>query len=93
MRTMLLALTLLVLPTLAAADPAPDVAKMAADDCARARKLNQTCVLEIEDEHIEGDKPVATESQILVTTFITHSSLIRIRRDFIQEILKSAEDL
>ena len=93
MRTMLFALTLLVLPTVAGADPSPTVEKMATDDCARARKLNQTCVLKIEDEQIEGDKPVSTESQISVQTFITHASLISIRRDFIVEILKTAEDL
>ena len=92
MRKMLLALTLLVAPTIAAAD-SPDVHKMAADDCARARKQNKTCVLTIDSEVIDGDKPVSTESQISVPMFITHSSLITIRRDFIPEILKTAEDL
>ena len=93
MRTMLLALALTLLPTLATADT-PDVHKMATDDCARARKQNKTCVLSIEEgTDIEGDRPVSTESQILVNTFVTHSSLITIRRDFIPEILKTAEDL
>ncbi|MDQ3339268.1 MAG: hypothetical protein M4D80_29240 [Myxococcota bacterium] len=92
MRTMLLTLTLLVAPTIVAADT-PDVHKMASDDCARARKANKTCVLTIDNEIIDGDKPVSTESQISVTTFITHASLITIRRDFIPEILKTAEDL
>lgn len=93
MRTMLLALSLLVLPSLAAADPTPDVQKMASDDCARARKQNKTCVLSIESEIIDGDKPVSTESTISVNIFATHGSLIRLRRDFIPEILKTAEDL
>ena len=89
----LLALVLSLLPTLAAADT-PDVHKMATDDCARARKQNKTCVLSIEEgSDIEGDRPVSTESQIVVTTIINHSSLISIRRDFIPEILKTAEDL
>jgi hypothetical protein len=66
---------------------------MAADDCARARKANKTCVLTIDSEIIDGDKPVSTESQISVTTFMSHASLITIRRDFIPEILKTAEDL
>jgi hypothetical protein len=92
MRTMLLTLTLLVAPTIVAADT-PDVRKMASDDCARARKQGKTCVLTIESEIVDGDKPVSTESQISVSTFITHASLITIRRDFIPEILKTAEDI
>ena len=93
MRTMLLALALSLLPSLAAADT-PDVQKMATDDCARARKLGKTCVLSItDDEDITGDRPVSTESQISVITTINHASLITIRRDFIPEILKTAEDL
>ena len=93
MRTMLLALTLTLAATPVFADPTPDVSKMATDDCAKARKANKTCVLSIEDETIEGDKPVAGETNVLALRFTQHASLIRIRRDFIQEILKSAEDL
>jgi hypothetical protein len=92
MRTMLLPLALSLLPSLAAADP--DVQKMASDDCALARKMNKTCVLTIDDkEDVVGDRPVSTESQIIVNTFINHASLISIRRDFIPEILNTAEDL
>ena len=90
MRTLL---AILVLSTAAAADVAPDVRKMAADDCARARKLNKTCVLSIESEQVEGDRPGAGESTVVVNPFGDHASLIRLRRDFIPEILKSAEDL
>src|SRR5215213_4393921 len=93
MRTTLFALLALTLPTLAAADPTVDVQKMATDDCARARKQNKTCVLSIEETSIDGRTPVSTESQISVSTFINHASLITIRRDFIPEILKTAEDL
>jgi hypothetical protein len=97
MRTILLTLilaTIYVTPAPAAfADPTPDVAKMKTDDCAQARKQNKTCVLSIEDETIEGDKPVAGETNVVARRFPLHASLIRIRRDFIQEILKSAEDL
>jgi hypothetical protein len=50
-------------------------------------------VLTIENQIIDGDKPVSTESTILVNVFVTHGSLIRLRRDFIPEILKTAEDL
>lgn len=79
--------------SLASADNTADVDKMATDDCARARKLNKTCVLKIEDEQIEGSTPTAGESPIVVNPFGTHGSLIRIRHHFIPEILKSAEDL
>ncbi|MBA3394688.1 MAG: hypothetical protein H0T89_18725 [Deltaproteobacteria bacterium] len=82
-----------VAPALADPAPTPDVKKMASDDCARARKLNKTCVLSIEDEQIDGTSPTAGEPPISVTTHINHASLIRIRYDFIAEILKSAEDL
>ena len=95
MRTMLLTLLLASLTTASAAfaDPTPDVSKMKTDDCAQARKQNKTCVLSIEDESIEGNKPVAGETSVLALRFTQHASLIRVRRDFIQEILKSAEDL
>jgi hypothetical protein len=81
--------------SLAAADPTPptDVTRMAAGDCARARKLGKTCVLTIEDEQIEGKSPTAGQPPISVPMFADHSSLIRLRRDFIAEILKTAEDL
>ena len=90
---MLLSLGLVLSATIAFAEPPPDVSKMATDDCAQARKANKTCVLSIEDEAIEGQKPVAGEINLLAIRFTDHASLIRIRRDFIQEILKSAEDL
>lgn len=95
MRTMLLALVLSLAAAPAFADTAPptDIEKMATSDCARARAQNKTCVLSIEDETIEGGRPSAGETTILVNEFIKHNSLIRIRRDFIAEILKTAEDL
>ena len=93
MRRMLIALALSLFASPVLADPTPDVSKMATDDCARARKQNKTCVLSIEDETIEGGVPTAGETPILVNTFVTHGSLVRVRRDFIPEILKTAEDL
>ncbi len=94
MRRTLIAL-LVAVPTIASAQPsqAADVTKMSSDDCARARKAGKTCVLTIEDETIEGQNPTAGETPIGAITFGTAESLIRIRRDFIVEILKSAEDL
>jgi hypothetical protein len=100
MRTLLVA-TLLLAPALAAADDAPapapsrttDVAKMKNDDCARARKANKTCVLDMGGESLEATTPTAGGAAVGVVTFGKAASLIRIRRDFITEILKSAEDL
>ena len=92
MRKFLLATTLLLAPTLAMADT-PDVTKMKSDDCARARKQNKTCVLDMGKEDIEGGAPTATGTAVGIRGFANMTSLIRIRKDFIVEILKSAEDL
>jgi hypothetical protein len=102
MRTLLVA-TLLLAPALSSADtptPAPpvgrtaDPAKMKTDDCARARKQNKTCVIDMgKAEELTGNAPTAGGSAIGIVTFGTARSLIRIRRDFITEILKTAEDL
>jgi hypothetical protein len=85
---------LLSLPASALADKGPtDVKKMASDDCARARKLGKTCVLTIENEQVDGRTPTAGDGPIVAPDFGKAGSLIRIRRDFIAEILKTAEDL
>lgn len=95
MRSLLIATLLAAAPSLALAQPAKaaDVETMATDDCARARKAGKTCVLSIEGESVEGTSPTAGDPSLGGITFGTHASLIRIRRDFILEILKSAEDL
>jgi hypothetical protein len=96
MRPLLLLAAALLLPaTLAAADPAPapDSHQMATSDCARARKAGKTCVLTIESETVDGGAPTAGESAATAITFARAGSLIRIRKDFIQEILRTAEDL
>ena len=94
MRTLLLVLVLSIPATLVVADDkTPDVHKMNSSDCAKARKLNKTCVLTIEEEAVDGKVPTLTETSVVVNPFGQHGSLIRLRRDFIPEILKSAEDL
>ena len=94
MRSILIAALVLV-PATALAQPAKaaDVKTMATDDFARARKAGKTCVLSIESEPVEGSAPTAGETSLGGITFGDHASLIRIRRDFIPEIMKSAEDL
>lgn len=101
---MRLALFLLLLPALAYAQPAQpaksapaptsDERQMADNDCARARRLNQQCVITITGgEDIEGGVK-RPEGEILdARTIARHQSLIRIRRDFIAEILKTANDV
>jgi hypothetical protein len=91
MRYILLAA--LLVPSIAFADTAPDVSKMKSDDCARARKANKTCVLDMGGENLEGEKVTATGSALNARQFATLGSLIHIRKDFITEILKSAENV
>jgi hypothetical protein len=88
-------LTSVVLPVSAFADPGPatDVSKMVTDDCARARKAGKTCVLDVAAEEVGGTAPTAGEIGLRLLTFGKADSLIRVRRDFIPEIVKAAEDL
>jgi hypothetical protein len=90
MRILLAALVLL--PTLALADT-PDAQQMKNDDCARARKQNKTCVLDMGNETLIGTVGKGEGDRVDILTFGKAESLISIRRDFIVEILKSAEDL
>jgi hypothetical protein len=91
MRTILLVAALLV-PAIAAAETT-DVQKMKTDDCARARKANKTCVLDIGEENIEGQGVTPTGTVINPRQFAVLNSLVHIRKDFIPEILKSAENI
>jgi hypothetical protein len=96
MRTLLFASVLVALAAPAAfADPTatPDVQKMVGDDCARARKANKTCVLDMGTENVDGDKPVADGLSHTLIVFGGSPSLVRARMDFIPEILRTAEDL
>jgi len=94
MRNLLLIVFLAAIPVTAMADAPASVEKMATDDCARARKLNKTCVLAItESEDVEGGVPKSGEMTITAVDWGRAGSLIRLRRDFIPEILRTAEDL
>ncbi|MGE0872753.1 MAG: hypothetical protein AB7P03_29635 [Kofleriaceae bacterium] len=87
----LVAVLALASPALADTVKGPD--RMKADDCAYARKLNKLCVLELAAEDVEGTTPTSGDGMFSAGTFGRASSLIRIRREFIVEILRSAEDL
>ncbi|HEY0195882.1 MAG TPA: hypothetical protein VGC42_32440 [Kofleriaceae bacterium] len=82
----------MLVPSIAWAQPA-DSTRMVTDDCARARKAGKTCVLEVGAEDVGGDAPTAGELTVRARAFLPGNSLIRLRRDFIPEIVKSAEDL
>lgn len=93
MRTLLLAALLSLLPALALADTPARDNNVQTDDCARARKAHKTCELTIGEETIDGHGVTATGSGLSVRQFASLDSLIHIRRDFIPEIVKAAEDI
>lgn len=92
-----------ILPASATAEPDPaprpsaarttDVSRMVTDDCALARRLGKTCVLEVAPEDVEGDTPTASGVRVRSLRFGANPSLIRLRRDFLFEIVKTGEDL
>ena len=84
---------LLLVPALASADPAKTAEQKHEGDCAAARKANKTCVINMGSEDLTADKPVGEGIGVGVITTGKEPSLIHIRRDFIVEIIKSAEDL
>jgi hypothetical protein len=74
------------LPTLAVAQPGND-------DCARARKAGKVCVLDMTGETIERGPINPDGIDVRARFFAKFGSLVRIRQDFISEILKSANDI
>lgn len=97
MRLFLASALTAALATVAAADPPKPAAKNAStmhdDDCARAHAQHRTCVLTIGGEDVGGSTPTANGSTVRVITPPKQPSLVRVRRDFIVQIIESAEDL
>ncbi|MFT3695343.1 MAG: hypothetical protein QM831_19575 [Kofleriaceae bacterium] len=92
----LIVITLLLCPAIGRADPktvAKPAAQMHVDDCARAQALHKQCVLDISGEEIDGNKIVPNGTDITSKVDPKQPSLIHIRREFIAEIIKSAQDL
>jgi len=58
-----------------------------------AAPAGKTKVYDFTGDTIEGDLVKPEGSTVDARDFAKHSSLIRIRKDFIPEIIKSAEDL
>ncbi len=73
--------------------PAKSAEAMVTSDCAMATKAGKTCVINIENEQVGGDHVGPGGTGFGVVTFGNAGSLIRLRRDFIPEIVKTAEDL
>ena len=86
-------LPILLLPLLARADALADARQMHTDDCANARKAGKTCVLNMGDEKVNGTGVTPGGIGVTVIQPTKQPSLIHIRKDFIVEIIKSAEDL
>jgi hypothetical protein len=57
------------------------------------KNAGKTKVYDFTGDTIEGDLVKPEGSTVDARDFAKHSSLIRIRKDFIPEIIKSAEDL
>lgn len=64
-----------------------------ASDCARAARLGKPCVLTMEDATITGDRPAGDGARLAVLGFGKHASLIRLRYDFLNEIVRAADRL
>ncbi|MEO8845415.1 MAG: hypothetical protein ABI591_14340 [Kofleriaceae bacterium] len=94
-----LVLASLLVSAAAFADPAPaqPEGKLEVglhDDCARARAQHKDCIINITGgEEIDGNHPVATDAMLDFLKWTKSQSLIHLRRDFIPEIVKTAEDL
>lgn len=87
-------LVLMLLTAPAVADPAKSAETMHTDDCAKARASGRTCVIDMgkgEDVKGNGVTPDGTGIRVVQTT--KQPSLIKLRKDFIVEIIKSTEDL
>jgi hypothetical protein len=80
-------------PTTTTAAPAADPARMVNDDCARARLAGKPCVLEVAAEDVPAEAATAGQLTLHAATFHPPPSLIRVRRDFVVAIVKTAEDL
>ena len=88
MRNLVACLVLVLISGVAAAQPAPKPA-----DKAPAAGGGKTKVYDFSGDTIEGDLVKPEGSTVDARDFAKHTSLIRIRTNFIPEIIKSAEDL
>jgi hypothetical protein len=94
MKQILAAALLVALTATPALAQKEDARDLAAQDCSRARKAGKDCVLTFgTGETIEGGVATGEGEGIDVRDITTFSSLIRIRSNFIAEIIRAAEDI
>ena len=86
-------------PVLADPAPAPSAETRAAarraeaSECARARKAGKPCQLTIEPEQVGGDRPVPDGMDLRLRRFEPAGSMLRLRREFLDQIVKTADEL
>lgn len=86
-------------PALADPAPAPSPESRAAarraeaSECARARKAGKPCQLTIEPEQVGGDRAIPDGTDLRLRRFEPTGSMIRLRAEFIDPIVKSADEL
>jgi hypothetical protein len=98
MRRLLIPVFLVATATAALAQPAqpsaaPTAGDMAAQDCARARKMHKTCVLTFGADPVDGKVPTGDGTSVTALQHGKMPSLIHVREDFRPEIIKAAEDI
>jgi hypothetical protein len=85
--------TSVILPASLFADPAPAAdARRRTAECEHARP-EARCVFNFDPEDVAGKAATPDDIGIRIMTFGKAGSLVAIRRHFIPEILKTAEDL
>ena len=90
----LLILTLLAAPALAdSKQPPADPKQMVTDDCAKAVKAHKQCVIDMGGETLDGEAPKGDGLGVVARAFAQVGKLMHPRRDFIVEIVQSAENL
>ncbi len=67
--------------------------QLVTDDCARATKLGKQCVVNMDADQVGGTTPTGTGLGVTVISPTKQPSLIRLRKDFIAEMIKTTEDL
>lgn len=95
MRSLLILVLLSIAPGVALADskPAPDPKQMVTDDCAKAVKAHKQCVIDMGGESIDGEAPKGDGMGVVAAAFDRLGKLMHPRRDFIEEIVRTAEDI
>jgi hypothetical protein len=94
-------LALIALTAVASADPKPqpkpapaaDAQQMVTDDCAKAQKAHKQCRIDMSGETVEGTGGHGDGTDASARTFERLGKLMHPRRDFIAEIVQSAENL